>query len=92
MTPLRYWGKIKIEDRMMSDVTLEEADFLSALSAICDHFDLSKPIVCAKHSAEIKSFNRTVFYPDDFVESVDFDTLEIQIIGKNKKERKIDNS
>ena len=86
---MRYWGKIKIEDRIQKDLTVEEKDFLSALSAICDSLDLSKPIVCAKHRTEIKSFSRTVFYPDDFVESVDFDTLEIEVIGKKKKDSKV---
>ncbi len=84
---MRFWGKIKIEDRITTDVTLEDKDFLNALSAICDRLDLSKPIICAKHHAEIKSFRRTVFYADDFVETVDFDTLEIEIIGKSKKKK-----
>ena len=86
---MRYWGKIKIEDRIIKDTALEEKDFPSALSAVCDAFDLSKPIICAKHHAEIKSFSRTVFFPDDFVESVDFDTLEIEVIGKKKKGDKV---
>lgn len=86
---MRYWGKIKIEDRIQKDLTVEEKDFLGALAAICDSLDLSKPIVCAKHHAEIKSFSRTVFHPDDFVESVDFDTLEIEVIGKKKKDSKV---
>ncbi len=86
---MRYWGKIKIEDRINKDVALEEKDFISALSAVCDAFDLSKPVICAKHHAEIKSFSRTVFFPDDFVESVDFDTLEIEVIGRKKKDDKV---
>lgn len=86
---MRYWGKIKIEDRMKRDTVTEATDFVSALSAVCDAFDLSKPIICAKHHAEIKSFSRTVFFPDDFVESVDFDTLEIEVIGKKKKDTKV---
>lgn len=86
---MRYWGKIKIEDRIVKDLTLEEKDFLSALSAICDSLDLSKPIVCAKHHTEMRSFSRTVFFADDFVESVEFDTLEIEVIGKKKKDSKV---
>jgi hypothetical protein len=38
-----------------------------------------------KHYAEIKNFRRTVFYPDDFIEPVSFDTLELEIIVKKKK-------
>lgn len=82
---MKIWGKIKIEDRIQQDVTLIFEDFDSSLIAICDHFDLTKPIVCEKHLNEIRRFRRTIFYPDDFVESVSFDTLEIEIIVKQKK-------
>jgi len=86
---VRYWGKIKTEDRIIRDVTLNESDFVHAVAAVCDSLDLSKPIICAKHHAEMKSFSRTVFYPDDFVESVQFDTLEIEAIGRNKRNEKV---
>ena len=82
---MRVWGKLKIEDRIQTDVTIVRDTFTDALCAVCDHFDLTKPIVCAKHISEIDHFNRTIFYPDDFVESVPFDTLEIEIINIKKK-------
>ena len=82
---MRVWGKIKVEDRIQMDVTITDNTFADALRAVCDHFDLTKPIVCAKHLSEIENFNRTIFYPDDFVESVSFDTLEIEIINIKKK-------
>ena len=81
---MRIWGKIKIEDRIQKDLTLDATGFAMAVEAVCTSFDLSKPIICAKHHAEIKNFSRTVFYADDFVESVDFETLEIEIIGDKK--------
>lgn len=81
---MRIWGKIKIEDRIQKDVTLDATGLATAVEAVCTSFDLSKPIICAKHHAEIKNFSRTVFYTDDFVESVDFETLEIEIIGDKK--------
>ncbi len=82
---MRVWGKLKTEDRILDDVILTKGDFEAALTAVCDHFDLTNPIVCTKQLCEIKNFNRTVFYPDDFLESVNFDTLEIEIIDIKKK-------
>ena len=82
---MRVWCKLKVEDRIRQDVTLSAEDFASALHAVCEHFDLTKPIVCNKHLNEIKNFRRTVFYADDFIESVDFDTLDIEIIVLKKK-------
>lgn len=84
---MRYWGKIKTEDRIMHDLVQEERDFSSALAALCDRFDIGKPIVCEKHLKEMQSFRRTLFYPDDFVESVTFDTLEIELIDIKKSKQ-----
>jgi hypothetical protein len=82
---MRYWAKIKTEDVIREHTTVEAPDFAAALIAICNAFDLSKPIVCEKHKAEMNNFSRTVFYPDDFVDAVNFDTLDIEIISRKKK-------
>jgi len=84
---MKFWGKLKIEDRIICHHTVDAPDFAHALVALCDHFDLSKPVVCAKHTAELGRFFRTVFYADDFVENVSFDTLEVEIISESKKRK-----
>lgn len=78
---MRVWGKIKKEDIILCDTTLEAISFEAAVDCVCSFFDLSKPIICAKHFYEIEAFSRTVFFPDDFVDKVTFDALEIEIIG-----------
>ena len=82
---MRAWGKIKTEDTIRDDVTVVSGDFESCLIKVCEHFDLTKPIIVAKHKNEINRFSRTVFYPDDFIEQTWFDTLEIEIISEKKK-------
>lgn len=82
---MKYWAKLKKEDIISQHTTVDAADFSAALIAACNAFDLSKPVICEKHNAEIVRFSRTVFYPDDFVDTVNFDTLEIEIISKKKK-------
>ncbi len=82
---MRVWGKLKAEDMILQDITLNSPDFESALVAVCEHFDLTKPIICKKHLNEIKNFRRTIFYADDFIESINFDTFEIEIIVNKKK-------
>ena len=76
---------IKVEDRIKSDVVVTADDFMGSLMQVCEHFDLTKPIMLDKHLSEIKRFNRTIFYADDFIEAVPFDTLEIEIIVNKKK-------
>ena len=51
-----------------------------ALDAICYEFDLSKPIWLDKTIADFKKHAKARFYQDNFVDSIDFDYLEIQII------------
>jgi hypothetical protein len=81
---MRYWGKLKTEDRIIRDLVHEDSDFTAALVALCGGFDISRPIVCEKHIKELRMFRRTIFYPDDFVEGVGFDTLEIEIFDNKK--------
>jgi len=82
---MRVWGKIKVEDSIKKDVTLEGSDITSCIIKVCEHFDLTKPIIVGKHHSEIERFYRTIFYPDDFIEPVPFDTLEIEILKEKKK-------
>ena len=82
---MKYWGKIKTEDIMQNNVIAESKNLAEAVMAICDSLDLSKPIICDKHRIEIRDFRRTVFYADDFIDSVNFDVLEIEIIDPRKK-------
>lgn len=82
---MKFWGKLKTEDRILKDIMVNSDGLRNAVADICDKFDLSKPVILDKHINEAKSFNRTVFYTDDFIESVPFDSFEIEIIATKKK-------
>ncbi len=82
---MKYWVKLKNEDIIRQHITVEAIDLNSALVAALGALDISKPVICEKHHAELERFSRTIFYPDDFIDSVSFDTLEIEIITKRKK-------
>jgi hypothetical protein len=82
---MKFWGKLKTGDKITGDTVVEAKDFKEAVSAICDKFDLSKPMILEKHKKEISDFRITAFYPDDFVESVRFEALEIENIVSRKK-------
>lgn len=51
-----------------------------ALEEVCYDFDLSKPIWLDSTIEEFKRHSKTRFYQDNFVDTIDFDYLEIQII------------
>lgn len=82
---MKFWGKLKIEDKIVKDATAHGEDIQSAVAQICQSFDLSKPLMLEKHLGEMRLFGRTVFYPDDFIESVPFDAFEVEKIVMKKK-------
>ena len=51
-----------------------------AIDDICYEFDLGKPIWLDSNIADFKRHDKTRFNKDNFIESIDFDYLEIQVI------------
>ena len=83
----RLWGKIWKDNRMLKDTVIcdETEDtrthkIFHALDEICYEFDLSKPIWLDNNISDFKRHDKTRFYSDNFIDSIDFDYLEIHII------------
>ena len=83
----RLWGKIWKDNRMVCDTVIEEESddtrthkIFRALEEICHEFDLSKPIWLDSTVADFKRRSKTRFYKDSFIDEIDFDYLEIQIL------------
>ena len=83
----RIWGKEMKDNRMIRDIVIcdETEDtrthkIFHALDQICYEFDLSVPIWLAATIEEFKRHAKARFYQDNFVDSIDFDYLEIHII------------
>lgn len=86
----RLWGKLIKDNRMLRDIVAENdtADtrthkIFSALEEICYTFDLEKPIWLESNITEFKRHKKTRFSQDNFVETIDFDYLEIHIIEED---------
>lgn len=83
----RLWGKIWKDNHMLKDLVIcNETDdtrthkIFHALDEICYHFDLSKPLWLDSNIKEFQRHDKTRFYSDNFIEAIEFDYLEIQII------------
>lgn len=83
----RLWAKEFKDNRMVRDIVIcEEGNdtrthkIFHALDTVCYEFDLSKPIWLDSTIQEFKRLSKARFYQDNFVDSIDFDYLEIQII------------
>ena len=86
----RLWAKELKDNRMLRDTVIcNDTDdtrthkVFDALDEICYEFDLSKPIWLDNTIKEFQRHSKTRFYQDNFVDSVDFDYLEIQIIEED---------
>lgn len=83
----RLWGKIWKDNRMLRDtVAVEDNDdtrthkVFHGLEQICYEFDLGKPIWLDTAVSEFKRHSKARFYQDSFIEEIEFDYLEIQVL------------
>ena len=94
----RLWGKEFKDNHMLRDTVIcDETDetrthkIFNALDSICYEFDLSKPIWLDHNIDEFKRHDKTRFYQDNFVDSIDliiwrFILLKNKLCINNKKE------
>lgn len=83
----RLWGKLFKDNRMLKDMTVcdDSSDtrthkIFRGLEDICYAWDLGKPIWLDSTIQDFQRHKKTRFYQDNFIETIDFDFLEIQII------------
>lgn len=84
----RMWGKLMKDNRLLRDITVCKGDYslsrtqmvLEALDDTCRHFDLSTPIWLDSNIRDFQQRDKTRFTQDNFIEQIEFDYLEIQIL------------
>lgn len=86
----RLWAKIWKDNRMRRDTVITDDGedtrthkIFRALDEICREFDLSKPIWLDSNITEFKRGSKTRFRQDNFIEEIDFDSLEIQVLEED---------
>ena len=86
----RLWARIFQSGHMLKDTCIADdtADtrthkVFHALDQVCYEFDLGKPIWLDKTVNEFKRHNKARFTADNFIEEIEFDYLEIQIIEED---------
>lgn len=75
---------------MIKDTVVENYDndtrthkVFAAIEEACKTFDLCKPIWLDKNVREFKQSSRTRFYQDSFIEEIDFEYLDFQVIEED---------
>lgn len=84
----RMWGKIMKDNHLVKDMVACCGDYsisrtqmvFNCLDEICYAFDLEKPMWLESTIQDFKYHDKVRFTQDNFIETVDFDYLEIQVI------------
>ena len=84
----RMWGKLFKDNHMLRDMVAINDDptlnrtrkVFSSLEEICLTFDLGQPIWLNSTINDFRRHSKCRFTQDSFVEQIEFDYLEIQVI------------
>lgn len=87
----RLWTKIIDAGKIVKNMTIENSDsslnrtkkIFHAIDEACYAYDLSKPLWLDKNISEFKKSSKTRFTKDNFVDEIDFDYLEIEVIEED---------
>lgn len=86
----RLWARTFKDTHMLQDICIEDPSkdtrthkVFRALEEVCYHFDIGKPIWLDQTIREFKRHSKTRFTQDSFIETIDFDYLEIQVIEED---------
>tara|TARA_Y100001933_G_C18990207_1_gene560212 strand:- start:1738 stop:2007 length:270 start_codon:yes stop_codon:yes gene_type:complete len=86
----RLWGKIIKGNNIKSDHVFEldtkgltlDDKIDQGLESLCNHFDIQKPMWFNDNYKDIGLIGKTRFIDHHFIETINFDYLEIEIIEK----------
>ncbi len=84
---MKIWARVrknnKTTEQDVVEIPQKDAseveDWHEALCELCSKLNLSRPVILDKHVNELLRFSHTVFRPDDFMEQVTFDRLEVEL-------------
>ena len=84
---MRIWFKMIQDNHLLKDYTfVDESEdtrthkIFWGLEQACLQFDLGKPIWLDSTIREFKRHSKARFYQDSFIEEIEFDYLEIQVL------------
>lgn len=87
---MKIWFKIWKENKLKKDTTIEDFSddtrthkIMNALDEACLQFDLSRQIFLDKTIADFKKNADCRFYSENFIDEIEFDYLEMQVIEED---------
>ena len=87
---MRIWFKVMSDNHLLRDLTItDDSDdtrthkIFHALDKACYELDLGRPIWLDANVTEFKRHAKTKFMQDSFVESIEFDFLDMHVIEED---------
>ncbi|MGI6215705.1 MAG: hypothetical protein ACOYIT_07530 [Christensenellales bacterium] len=76
----RLWIRLIRKNKIVKDavVPVENGDWFGALSKACHEFDLSVPVLLNSHIKDWNEFHLARFLPGDFLDSFNYDRMEVE--------------
>lgn len=82
---VKIWGKVIKNERIVKNCVLEidesNTSFFDMLKNMCEKLNIPTPVLLDKHVYDFNVFNMSTFKPDDFIESVKFNRLTLQLVN-----------
>lgn len=87
---MRIWAKIFQDNHLLKDTVICDDStetrthkVFHALDEICHQFDLGKPIWLDSNIRDFQRHAKVRFSKDSFIEQIDFDYLELEVIEED---------
>jgi len=85
---IRLWGLIRKNNKRIKDMVAEcsdpglteEEQLFQCIQKICYDFDIQRPMWLPKNQREYNEYRRVVLNQDNFIETIDFDALELELL------------
>lgn len=94
---MKLWGILRKKQKIARQHTsvlpasmseFNEDALYEAMDDICRELDIARPVVIGRHVKDFNEFKRVVFRGSDFIEKVEFDTFELELIDDSEKKNK----
>jgi len=86
----RLWGKVIHENHLINDYVAENDEedtrthkVFKCIDQICDKLELQRPVWLDNNVRDFQKFSFVRFTQDNFIDSIEFDYLEIRIIEED---------
>lgn len=87
---MRIWARLIYDNRILKDTVIENYDddtrthkVFDAVDKVCSEFDLSRPIWLDATVEDFKRHSKCRFTKDNFIDSIDFDYMEFQVLEED---------